>query len=272
MTDLPQNFGRAHASSPPSDQAYQDVPAESDVVGALEAQWTGEQIYNTFGQMSRKYWRNCGLTMPDNVEQLPSYASAGHLATAATIVSTSELAGTQVGEVPTRHIAGVVRYSADTSREQQPQEFQLQHLQYEQQLAANSAAATPYTLLPQRQYVAKRRYTPQSAIVFRTETEGFVSLQDAMNGNLAGLLDGDVPVFSTDNLSQKQSIRLEVRTQSDFRRRRAGLGTDTIMSTHEDDGCSAGCRREVVRAPDQRAQPGQPHTVSYAQQACGEDC
>ena len=46
--------------------------------------------------------------------------------------------------------------------------------------------------------------------MFRTATTGYVSLLDAMNGNLAQLLEGEASVFFGDNLSQKQSIRLEV--------------------------------------------------------------
>ncbi|KAH9946255.1 uncharacterized protein BXZ73DRAFT_95757 [Epithele typhae] len=80
------------------------------------------------------------------------------------------------------------------------------------------AVAAPFYLLPQREYIAKRRYQPESPIVFRTTTTGYVSLLDAMNGNLAQLLDADVSVFSGDNLSQKQSIRLEIVELKSFER------------------------------------------------------
>lgn len=67
-----------------------------------------------------------------------------------------------------------------------------------------------YELLPQQEYVAKRRFHPKPPILFRTWTTPYVKLADALSGNVALLLDRDEAVFSGDHLSQKQSVRLEV--------------------------------------------------------------
>ncbi|RPD65970.1 hypothetical protein L226DRAFT_566456 [Lentinus tigrinus ALCF2SS1-7] len=69
--------------------------------------------------------------------------------------------------------------------------------------------AAPYHDLPQREYVAKRRFQPKYPILFRTQTTGYIRLIEALQGTLQ-LLGPDDAVFSGDNLSQKQSIRLEI--------------------------------------------------------------
>ncbi|KAI0721607.1 hypothetical protein C8T65DRAFT_201014 [Cerioporus squamosus] len=68
----------------------------------------------------------------------------------------------------------------------------------------------PYYDLPQREYVAKRRFQQKSPILFKTQTTGYICLLDAFQGRLHELLGQDDSVFSGDNLSQKQSIRLEI--------------------------------------------------------------
>ncbi|KAI0831133.1 hypothetical protein BC628DRAFT_1352418 [Trametes gibbosa] len=68
----------------------------------------------------------------------------------------------------------------------------------------------PLEVLPQREYVAKRRFQPKPPIVFRTWSQPYVRLADALAGNVAALLGRDDTVFSEDHLSQKQSLRLEI--------------------------------------------------------------
>ncbi|RDX48301.1 hypothetical protein OH76DRAFT_1352685 [Lentinus brumalis] len=79
-----------------------------------------------------------------------------------------------------------------------------------QQHGQASVLAIAYYDLPQRDYVAKRRFQPKSPILFRTQTTEYIRLFDALQGTLHGLLGPDDAVFSGDNLSQKQSIRLEI--------------------------------------------------------------
>ncbi|OSD01677.1 hypothetical protein PYCCODRAFT_1369048 [Trametes coccinea BRFM310] len=72
------------------------------------------------------------------------------------------------------------------------------------------SAVTAFEVLPQHDYVAKRQFQPRPSIVFRTATEPFIRLADALAGNIAGLLGRDEAVFSQAHLTQKQSLRLEI--------------------------------------------------------------
>ncbi len=67
-----------------------------------------------------------------------------------------------------------------------------------------------YELLPQQEYVAKRRFHPKPPVLFRTWSTPYVKLADALAGNVALLLGRDEAVLPEDHLSQKQSLRLEV--------------------------------------------------------------
>ncbi|KAM5539041.1 hypothetical protein V8D89_007264 [Ganoderma adspersum] len=72
-----------------------------------------------------------------------------------------------------------------------------------------------YGPLPQEPYVATRRYQPQDPIVFRTShSVGYVRLADFYpsytTASMPPLEGGEDTVFSEDNLSQKQSIRLQI--------------------------------------------------------------
>lgn len=76
-----------------------------------------------------------------------------------------------------------------------------------------------YVPLPQEPYVATRRYQPQDPIVFRiSPAVGYVRLADFYPSytttSVSPLEGGEDTVFSEDNLSQKQSIRLQVRVPS----------------------------------------------------------
>ncbi|KAI0781103.1 hypothetical protein BD413DRAFT_462744, partial [Trametes elegans] len=72
------------------------------------------------------------------------------------------------------------------------------------------AHADAYELLPQRRYVARRRFEPQARIEFKTSDAPYVKLADALAGNIAHLHGRDDRVFSEEHLTQKQSLRLEI--------------------------------------------------------------
>ncbi|KAH9854065.1 hypothetical protein C2E23DRAFT_914277 [Lenzites betulinus] len=78
---------------------------------------------------------------------------------------------------------------------------------------ASSAAGVqdrPFDVLPQQEYVAKRRFEPKPPVLFRTWSQPYIKLADALAGNVAALQGRDDAVFSEDHLSQKQSLRLEI--------------------------------------------------------------
>lgn len=190
MTNPQQNFGNqqvtqraAGASSPPSDRARSGQPGES-----ADAVFTPEQALGIFNRGMEDYWNRRGFTMPSQ-PQPPSQPSAPQALAPAP----------PVGAPYYSQVRGEPLHERGLPRSPRPSDEQ-----------AHSSSLAPYHLLPQQGYVAKRRYQPQAPIVFRTTTTGYLTLLDAMNGQLASLIDGDATVFTDDNLSQKQSIRLEV--------------------------------------------------------------
>nr|VWO98638.1 Mevalonyl-coenzyme A hydratase sidH (EC (Siderophore biosynthesis protein H) [Ganoderma boninense] len=79
----------------------------------------------------------------------------------------------------------------------------------------NPGSAQIYRVLPQEDYVATRRYQPQNPIIFRASPSvGYVRLADFHPSYTAAVIPplegGEDTVFSEDNLSQKQSIRLHI--------------------------------------------------------------
>ncbi|KAH9901224.1 hypothetical protein C8Q73DRAFT_235294 [Cubamyces lactineus] len=68
-----------------------------------------------------------------------------------------------------------------------------------------------YEILPQRPYIAKRRFEPRPPIAFRTASEPFIRLADALAGNVRNLQGRDEPVFSQDHLPQQQQFRPEIQ-------------------------------------------------------------
>ncbi len=108
-----------------------------------------------------------------------------------------------------------------------------------------SVLAIAYYDLPQRDYVAKRRFQPKSPILFRTQTTEYIRLFDALQGTLHGLLGPDDAVFSGDNLSQKQSIRLEVRRVQFLR----CVTVHDCFLAHQIVGCPSFERQINVRNP-----------------------
>ncbi|KAI0336361.1 hypothetical protein GY45DRAFT_1341943 [Cubamyces sp. BRFM 1775] len=67
-----------------------------------------------------------------------------------------------------------------------------------------------YEILPQRQYIAKRRFEPRPPITFGTASEPFIRLADALAGDVRSLQGRDEPVFSQDHLPQQQPSHLEL--------------------------------------------------------------
>ena len=162
-----------------------------------EIQWTQEQVFGLYNQMTQDYWLSRGFIMPTS-HGSPAPPSLPSGVPAAPLPGNSiQPVVPQVGHIPGHYYTMGMVLTPLYQQQQQP--------------VIVPMPGTPYYLLPQQPYIAKRKYQPQGPIVFRTATTGYISLLDAMNGNLAQLLDGDVSVFSGDNLSQKQSIRLEVR-------------------------------------------------------------
>ncbi|KAI0361921.1 hypothetical protein OH77DRAFT_1416106 [Trametes cingulata] len=75
-----------------------------------------------------------------------------------------------------------------------------------------------YELLPQRKYVAKRRFRPEPPILFRTASAPYVKLVDALSGKVGDLNGGDDAVLLGEHLTQKQSLRLEIAGHMSFER------------------------------------------------------
>ncbi|KAI0664973.1 hypothetical protein C8Q70DRAFT_23410 [Cubamyces menziesii] len=69
---------------------------------------------------------------------------------------------------------------------------------------------TPYEILPQRQYIAKRRFDPRPPITFRTASEPYIRLADALAGNVRNLQGRDEPVFSQEHLLHQQPLHVEI--------------------------------------------------------------
>ncbi|KAI0637133.1 hypothetical protein C8Q77DRAFT_1207248 [Trametes polyzona] len=84
--------------------------------------------------------------------------------------------------------------------------------------AGCAAANTPYEVLPQRVYIAKRRFEPKPPVAFRTWSKPYLKLADALAGNVAALQGREDGVFSEDHLSQKQSLRLEIVESRSYER------------------------------------------------------
>ncbi|TBU47949.1 hypothetical protein BD309DRAFT_389448 [Dichomitus squalens] len=150
-----------------------------DAAGAI---WTPEQCLAAYQTSNDQYWVDHGLTM--NHSGLPSYPSQSSTPSAS---QTRRATSGDHGSLPT------------------------------------GGWSQPFRILPQEDYLARRRYQRQAPILFRASpVVGYVRLSDFYNppvhSNPPLLEGGDDTVFSGDNLSQKQSIRLEIQGCKSYER------------------------------------------------------
>ncbi|KAI1787889.1 hypothetical protein LXA43DRAFT_675826 [Ganoderma leucocontextum] len=145
---------------------------QQDASDSADVLWTPERCLAVYQTTNDRYWADHGITM--NHSGAPSYPPQ------ATMPSGGQFHNTSTP----------VHYPS-------PRSSQL------------------YRILPQEEYIAKRRYQPQAPILFRASPSvGFVRLADFYSSYTAvstpPLEGGDDAVFSEENLSQKQSIRLQI--------------------------------------------------------------
>ncbi|PIL23840.1 hypothetical protein GSI_13591 [Ganoderma sinense ZZ0214-1] len=134
--------------------------------------WTPETCLEMYQTANERYWADHGLRMTHS--GLPSYPSQASTSSAGQLQRAS-----MTGYYPIRGLSQM------------------------------------YRILPQEDYVATRRYQPQNPIIFRAgPSVGYVRLVDFYPSytaaTMAPLEGGEDTVFSEDNLSQKQSIRLHI--------------------------------------------------------------
>ncbi|OJT01611.1 hypothetical protein TRAPUB_7953 [Trametes pubescens] len=144
--------------------------AAGNAAGSQSIPWTPEDYLAAFEAANDQYWREHGLSM----------MHSSHT----TSVSVPAAQGTAAPGAPSTSAA-------------QPHTQAVQDRAY-------------YELLPQQEYVAKRRFQPKPPVLFRTWSTPYVKLADALTGNVALLLGRDEAVLPEDHLSQKQSLRLEI--------------------------------------------------------------
>ena len=168
------NPAAASSHATPSSDGHRRYRTQQNVNEATDVLWTPEECLEAYQTSNDQYWQAHGLTM--NHSGLPSY----------------------------------------TPQSSAPSGSHFRSPAFPPSSHSGLQAGAPFYILPQDDYIAKRRYQRQAPIVFRASPAAcYIRLSDfyspPMQGNPPPLEGGDDTVFSGDNLSQKQSIRLEVR-------------------------------------------------------------
>lgn len=193
-----------------------------NVSDSADALWTPERCLQVYQTANDQYWADHGLTM--NHSGAPGYPAQGTMPSA--------------GQ---SHCASTAAYYPSLSSPQS------------------------YRILPQQEYIATRRYQPQAPIVFRASPSmDYVRLVDfypSYTATRTPSLEGDDDsVFSEENLSQKQSIRLQARPFA-FWFLKTCLAEITIDQ-----------RVQTLREADQRQEPFKQLEVDNEEEAGRESC
>lgn len=188
--------------------------------------WTAEACLTAFQAANEQYWNDHGLSMAHPPPTSPAPTAAQVVPLGAP--SSSAVSGGWNDAAP----LATLTHSWRLQSQPQPQ-------------------VRPFELLPQREYVAKRRFEPKPPIIFRTWTQPYVRLADAFAGNVTLLQGRDEAVFSGDHLSQKQSLRLEVCASATSRSARSARNSraDASGAFGQIVGCRSYERQINVRTP-----------------------